>query len=150
MPYTTASIENLNKEEPLKKVSSRLHFTLKMTELIRECFQKVAKDSRLYVTRSAKTQQIRFMLPDYDAPEDPTKDYPIIFPVHNVIFDVLHTEDPNMITVPLFITPQIAKAIPTYMITQHLGIDRNMIMVLLLTIPRHHFTDSTHVHAYFE
>ena len=118
-----------------------------MTEPVHSFFQWLADIGRIHVARSANTQQIKIMLPDYDAPEDPTQDYEHVFPVNTFSFEsAAHfeaqpTNDPNVVTIPLIITNEIIAEIPRAHLPANYAPVGTYHNLLHLPIPRHQITD---------
>lgn len=109
-------------------------------------FQWCADNGRLHVARSATTQQVRVLLPDYDTPEDPDEDYEHVFPVNKIAFESAPhfepqpTNDNSVVIVPLLITNEMIAEIPR----AHLPADFTVgayLNILNLPISRHLITE---------
>ena len=117
------------------------------TEPVYEFFQWLADKGRIHVARSANTQQIKIMIPDYDAPEDPEQDYEHVFPVNTFSFEsAAHfeaqpTNDPNVVTIPLIITNEIIAEIPPAHLPANYAPVGTYLNMLHLPIPRCQITD---------
>ena len=118
-----------------------------MNTPVYDFFKWVASIGRIHVARSANTQQIKVMLPDYDAPEDPEQDYELVFPLATFTFEsaahfeVAATDDPNVVTVPLLITDEIVAEIPPAHWPANYARPATYHNILHFPIPRHQITD---------
>ena len=117
------------------------------TEPVYDFFKWVASIGRIHVARSANTQQIKVMLPDYDAPEDPEQDYDFVFPLATFTFEsaahfeVQPTNDPDVVIVPLLITDEIVAEIPLAHLPANYFPTGTYHNILHFPIPRHQITD---------